>query len=809
MAAPRSSASDVFRYCVGAACVFLLATANGIAADLAGPSVATGNGVATGNDANALQEIVVTAERREENLNKVPISVAAFSRDTLDELHIQTVSDIASVVPGVVIPTPVSSSIAQTQVGIRGIFSGGNAPTTQFYIDETPVAIRQLNTAGSSGTPEPQIFDLDRVEVLRGPQGTLFGSSAMGGAIRFITPQPSVNDSSGFAKTDIGYTERGAPSYEVGAAYGAPIAAGTAGFRVSGWFQSAGGFNDMEDPYSGNILERNANSSESSVFRAAFTLIPTEGLTITPAVFIQHIHDDNPNTYWTDLLPNPENGAHVSGVTEQQPSNDDLRVSSLAVKYDFDGLSFRSDTSYLDREFNDIEDYTHATEFDFAGNPIIPGLSSFVNYENDIDFTHQWQQEFRLTSQDPGARLNWVTGAYYRHAVEGVEQLLPGDISSVTEACCQQTSLQLTGNPDYVLNGQVLNGYTNFQTTDVEEAVFGDITFSILPRLKADAGVRIAHSIVEHQTEIIAGPVDGTSYSSSVLPDETGTPVTPRISLTYQYTDQDMVYVSAAKGYRAGGGNGAEVESSRCDASVEAYGLKSASPTFGSDSLWSYEIGAKDSLFDRRLAIEASAYYIDWSNIQTTLGLPSCGLAFTANLGKAVSKGFDLQIAAIPLDGVKLSANVGYDDAYHPNAFFGAPSQGVAPLVNAAGDKLPNVLPWQASAHAEYSRDIGNVWSGARSYVRADYRWVSAAPTPNPDAAAYDDEVGLHQNPAYGVLNLRLGVLVQQLDLSAYVFNVTNSDPVLGYAHDNTNDPLFYASNIRPLTVGITAAYRF
>jgi hypothetical protein len=161
------------------------------------------------------------------------------------------------------------------------------------------------------------------------------------------------------------------------------------------------------------------------------------------------------------------------------------------------------------------------------------------------------------------------------------------------------------------------------------------------------------------------------------------------------------------------------------------------------------------------------------------------------------------------MDGVKLSANVGYDDAYHPNAFYGAPRHGVAPLLNAAGDKLSSVLPWQASAHAEYSRDISQIWNGARAYVRADYRWLSGAPERNPDVAGYDDEVGLHTNPAYAILNLRLGVLVQQLDLSAYVFNATRSNPVLGYAHDNTADPLFYASDIRPLTVGVTATYRF
>ncbi len=129
-------------------------------------------------------------------------SVTAFSQKTMDELHIQSFSDLASIVPGLVVSTPQSGVQGLTDVAIRGIFSGGNAPTTQFYIDETPGAIRRQDGAGPAGSPHPLIFDLDRVEMLRGPQGTLFGSSAMGGAIRYITPQPNLTDSSGYAKAD-------------------------------------------------------------------------------------------------------------------------------------------------------------------------------------------------------------------------------------------------------------------------------------------------------------------------------------------------------------------------------------------------------------------------------------------------------------------------------------------------------------------------------------------------------------------------------------------------------------------------------
>lgn len=760
---------------------------------------------------SGLEEILVTAQRRKEDLDKVPISVTAFSQKTMDDLHIENLTDLASIVPGLVLSTPVGGIQDLTDVAIRGIFSGGNAPTTQFYIDETPVAIRTLPAAGPAQSPHPLIFDLDRVEVLRGPQGTLFGASAMGGAIRYITPQPGLDDGSGYAKLDVSYTDRGAPSYETGVAYGAPIVSGTAGFRVSAWFASQGGFIDKENPLTGEILERNANSTDSYVIRPAFTWVPAEGLAITPALFMQHFHSDSSNSYWITELPRVETGAPVSGAIDE-PLNDDLNVWSLAITYDYPGVSLKSDTSYLDRSAAAINDFTHAAEFLYGGTPFVPGLPpSWHDYLNDRNYTHAKQQELRVSSRDPSARLLWVAGLYYRHAVQGVAQCLPGTLDPLTEAIAGENTLQFTGFPDYTEpDGQVCNAYTNFHTTDISEAGFGDITVAIARHLKADIGVRVEHAVVEHQSQVSAGPLDGLSYANQNLPDQVGNPVTPRAALSYQYTDEDMVYASAAKGYRPGGGNGATaIGNPLCTPSLRALGLSTVPTSYSSDSLWSYEIGAKDRLLDRRLAIEASAFLIDWRNIQTSVNLPSCAEMFTANRGRAISRGIDFQAAAIITDGLKLGAMVGYTDAYYPDAAFGAPVGGVTPLLNAAGDKLANVLPWSAAANVEYSRDISPLWGNARTYVRVEYRWLSAASALNPAAAGYDPQTSPYQNQAYGVLNLRLGVLHARLDASVYVDNATRSDPILGYAHDVIGDPMFYGTAIRPLAVGFTGYYRF
>ena len=213
------------------------------------------------------------------------------------------------------------------------------------------------------------------------------------------------------------------------------------------------------------------------------------------------------------------------------------------------------------------------------------------------------------------------------------------------------------------------------------------------------------------------------------------------------------------------------------------------------------------------MSFQTSVYYIDWSGIQTTVNLPSCGAFYTANRGKAISQGFDFQVAAVLMEGLKVSANVGYTDAYYPLAQFGATVDGVTPLLIGAGDKLPNVAPWSASAHADYSRDISPLWDSARSYFRLDYRWIDATPRGNPAIGNYDPTtggpIGNAPNQAYGMLNLRLGVVHGGVDISAYVNNVTNSDPILGLTHASVTDTLFSATAIRPRTMGLTGLYHF
>jgi iron complex outermembrane receptor protein len=765
-----------------------------------------------------LEEIVVTAQRREESLNKVPISVTALSQQTMDDLNIVTVSDLASIVPGLY-QTPVQAGSSQdfSTVVIRGIAGGNNAPTTQFYIDDTPIATRQVQLAGNSMSPQPLIFDLDRVEVLRGPQGTLFGASAEGGAIRYITPQPSLTTESGFAKADVNYVDRGGVGYEVGAAYGGPIVEGTLGFRVSAWYQATGGFVDQVDPATGQILKRNANTAGNYVIRPAFTFAPTDSLAITPAFYLQHTHSENPPGYWTNSLPNSDDGRLAMGWWGQ-PFTDNFSVSNLSVKYHTGNIEVASDTSFLDRYSDSFNDFTEYAGLYVTGNTSIPGVggvpANFHNYENDYTNTRAWQQDLRLTVQ--GSWVNWLTGLYYRRATQEVGQGL-SDISPLTEAFGYGSEAQwYPPLPNIVVNGQSLSGYTNFLTTDISEAIYTDLNVHPANRLKIDLGVRVEHQIVQDQSNFTAGVYEGAS--SAILPDVTANPVTPRASISYQLTDDDMVYTSAAKGFRPGGANPPVAGASACAPSLAALGLKTLPATFGADSLWSYEIGAKGLALDRRLQFEGSVYYTRWTNIQTVMPLPVCYNSFTGNTGLAVAQGADLEIHALLTKDWKLSLLAGYTRAYYPNTLFGAPAvdpvtglPGTQPtVIIPGGTDLHGVRRWDASATSEYSYDTSFLWAGSRSYIRGDYRYLSGWP-PNdlykdPSYPNYVPSVGTNPDAAYGLLNLRLGVKHGPLDASVYVTNVTNAHPELGFGYAGS---LNWATALTPRTVGLTGWYRF
>jgi iron complex outermembrane receptor protein len=414
--------------------------------------------------AGALEEIVVTATRREESISKVPISITALNQDALDQKGIRDFTDIVRFMPGVSIDQQGTNAIS-----IRGISSSGGAGTTGIYIDDTPIQMRALGF--NPDDTLPKTFDLDRVEVLRGPQGTLFGAGSEGGTVRYIMTQPSVTQTSTYARSEVAYTEYGQPSYEAGIAHGAPIVDGVLGFRASFWYRYDGGWIDRIDAATGQSVDNYANRANTDAARLALLYQPTDNVKITPSFMYQYKRQHDIGTYWP-AYSNPGNGQFNNATPERIPIPDQYYLPALKIEVDFAKVTFFSNSSYYSRNEQDSYQGTVYDLMFYSGagwpNALYPGAPAlgcgsasttptepcswypllngtgihmppgFAGYSTPNTMTNQqrvWTQEFRLQSNDPDSRWAWTAGAFWSLARElSIEQLNDPNINQLLSA---------------------------------------------------------------------------------------------------------------------------------------------------------------------------------------------------------------------------------------------------------------------------------------------------------------------------------------------------------------------------------------
>jgi outer membrane receptor protein involved in Fe transport len=743
-----------------------------------------------------LQEIVVTATKREEKLSKVPASITALSQAKMDVQGIKNVQDVVAVTPGLTFSNTGFNSSGNETIYIRGIVSKAGTPTTGVYIDETPIqAFGDVeNYLGSSF---PKVFDLERVEVLRGPQGTLFGGGAEGGVVRFITPQPSLTDYSAYVRTELSGTQGGDVSYEGGVALGGPIVDDKLGFRISGWERHDGGYTDRHEYTTGRFFS-NSDWSDSTVVHAALRFAPTDQLTITPSLFYQKVHTNDQSIYWPQLS-NPSNDQYIHGNAVASPSTDFFYLSSLNISYDFSDVKFTSVTSNFYRSGSIDYDGTNVAAYVFSGNPY-PTLPGVAYYDSSLAYTRQrvWTEEARLQSTDPESPLQWVAGVYYQRIHEGqgetpqdpyLDRFLGFDLGLVT--------------PDYGgpadSAGPVREGYILDQVAE-----FGNVDYKIVDDVTLTAGLRVVESVLNF-AYFSTGPFSaGTERNKGST---TETPVTPKFGVSWQQSPDTMLYFTVAKGYRVGGVN-VPVPLTYCGAALAAQGLSGTPPTYNSDHTWSYEVGAKGKLADGLIRYDASAYHIDWSNVQTLNQLP-CGFNFTENSGDAESNGFDLTIDARVYDSLTLGLALGYDDAYYSSTV----KSGGGILVQsgtAIGNPVSSDLisPWTVSFTAQYDLPFYREYA---PYIWAEYDFHSRNPGPfnslNPAATSYDPTIPA--DPATNLVKLRIGFEVSDVKVSLFVDNLLDSHPQLALQHPLFGSPVYSAQTFRPRTIGINAIYRY
>jgi outer membrane receptor protein involved in Fe transport len=778
--------------------------------------------------AGGLQEVVVTATRREENLSKVPISVMALTAENLDARGIKDFSEVARFTPGVNFDSSGTNNIA-----IRGIAGTGGAGTTGIYIDDTPIQMRAL--AFNPDEALPKSFDIERVEVLRGPQGTLFGAGSEGGTVRYITTQPSVSHTSVYARAEVATTDNGAPSYEGGFAVGGPLIDGKLGARITLWYRRDGGWVNDISPVTLEPVQSNANYVDNYLARLAFLWTPNDKWSLTPAIYYQDSKRNDINNFWP-LYSDPSAGKFINADPTQRRVPDKFYLASLKIQGDLGAAQFISNTSYYHRENQDgyegtlynlgfyqiyafLPPYPTGAAYpliDGNGIHLPAGATDYTSPSTVDNGQINLTQEFRLQSSDPNARLVWTTGLFFSENRQSyLEQIHDPKLSQLQNA--------LIGDPDivnvfgigYSADFPEDSYFLQTHAKDEQYAVFGEATFAATEKLRLTAGARLSKNKYSFDTYTGGPQLFGPSARGSG--DNSENSFTPKVSVQYQADPNNMFYATYAKGFRPGGANN-PLPYVACQQDFEAFGIANAPTTYNSDTVDSYEIGAKNNI-NNRIRIASSVYYIRWNNIQQVVVPPICQISFISNLGRAVSKGVDLELQASLTDSLLLNLAAGYNSARYTqdsklsdseptpivangNAIVGQTSesgygQATTPVTVAAG------LEYRFNAFAH------------ESFLRVDYtyegraKWPTAAQDPN--TLQYDPNNYVLPGTTY--TSIRAGMQFSQLSLAAFCDNLTNNHTITAYNWTidpgDGNSRLQRQYTFRPRTIGITAIYRW
>jgi iron complex outermembrane recepter protein len=709
-----------------------------------------------------LTEIIVTAQKRSESLLSVPAAVTSLSSADLARQGYVQLTDYAASVPGLNL---IASQPGQSVVIIRGVSTGFGASipaTTATYIDDVPYGSSTANAYGSIATLDLDPATLQRVEVLRGPQGTLYGASSMGGLIKYVTAPPSLTTYSGRVELDGSSIDGGGQGGGVSATFNGPLVNNLLGVSISAFDRRDPGY--IDDPHR-NV--KNVNSSQVDGGRFALLLQPTNKFSAELSVLTQD--SESPSTSNVDLNSNltPIYGKYQQ--VRYGNENWDFRnwLCSLTANYDFGWANLSSITGYSTR--NAIWDIDESLKLaGFAENALgIPNLGLF----DDVTLHNEkTTQEFRLASPDSD-RLEWMVGLYYTH-----EHSIKPEINQQPFSLTTGIPVPQSLDPDGIYNDILHDSYTEY-------AGYADLTFHLTSEFKILAGLRYSDD-----TEMSFTPFSGLLNGPPVVAigNSSSKPVTYLFSPSYNFDDRNMIYVRIATGFRPGGPTG--VLSNQITAG--------APETYRSDSLTNYEVGYKASYPDQRMTIEVSAYDIEWKNIQVLTEIN--GFQVTGNGAAARSRGAEIAWTWKPITGLSLSANAAYTDAYMTED---------APAISAkAGDELPDVPKFSANLAADYDFPVTTDVSG---FVGGNYQYLGAR--------VIDFVSGSPANyvrpdmPAYNTVNLRAGLSRGGLLGEFYVKNVGDSYGItrlVSEVRDGIDAP-WAAAVIPPRTFGLSISYKF
>jgi outer membrane receptor protein involved in Fe transport len=743
------------------------------------------NAADTPRDMQVLQEIIVTATKRSEKLQDVPISISAITSEDITSRGFTNYADYLNSVPGVYFQ---DLGAGHGTVRIRGISAseGGVPSTTATYFGETVTSV--LTNQG--GKPNLRLVDIDRVEVLRGPQGTLFGASALAGVVRVIPKAPNLQEfeaNVGVRGFNTAHSED--TSYHAEATVNIPLVTDKLALRVVGYQDDIAGFIDntfagqpeidwsaalgapdgtLVSPAIAPFTRRDVNSQDTWGVRGTLTWQATDRLSFELMHATQDVKIDSEE--FTDPAIGDYGQSRGLDVFDKGGNGERLDLNTLVVNYDWDAVSLISASSWT--EMKRFSDQDIAFLAQASGLPPLPwGL-------NDYSEGELFTQEVRLQSRGDQP-LQWTVGAYYLNQEAKFSQFVP-DFS------CPACLGQVVRGQNFELDAPLAKFYESEQ-----KSLFAQVSYDITDRWTLGVGARyleddITDFDISADGFLIRG---GTPGPTTPEPPQSGhvAELNPSAYVRFEPSDNATLYAQAAKGFRSGVVN--PLIADTCVDQAEALGAKEFTDP---DTLWNYEVGAKSQLADGRLAINGAVYRQKWEGVQLGVTL-ECGFSQVLNAGDATSDGAELELVAQPVDAWRFNVSVAFNNTEFDNV---VPESGFR-----SGDRLPEVPKVNGSAGVQYSFSLGSTWSG---FVRADYVHVGEVLVvfPAPDPA---DSVRVKQD-AFDTANLRLSFQRGPLGLDLFGNNLGDERGIV-----NTGQPSFGSrENItRPREVGVELRYSF
>lgn len=760
------------------------------------------------------QEIIVTATKRASTIQDLPFSVNAQTQADIERTGSTNLEDISRNVAGLSVQ---NLGPGQSQVAIRGVSAGqivrdqpGVKEQVGVYLDESVISL-------SLFTPDLDLFDLNRVETLRGPQGTLFGSGSVGGTIRYITNQPKLNEFEGVVEGNLNTVTDGDMGGHLKGAVNVPLN-DQAAVRIVGYHTEYGGFIDALKE--GGGIDKDVNSGDRSGARVALRFEPNDKIVITPRVIYQETNTDGFNRQESfNLFANPYTTTRPAVTFKDRQQfllldeafEDETLIVDATVEVALDGMDLTSVTSYTDRSIlvsRDASALTGSVSVDLGFDDADVSLPSNLRDNTDVN---QFTQEIRLASRNDGP-LQWLVGAFYSDTERDYSQRLPTPgYDDATDAALGGGTAAGSYKPPYGPDSP----YNSDLPYDLQQlAVFGEATYDINDQLSVTAGARY-YDFEEDRTFTSSGLFANDDEQRDTT-DSNG--VTPRVMLKYDQSDSVSFNAQISQGFRLGGVND-PLNVPLCTDEDEA--IFGGFQSYDDETLWNYEAGAKVSTGN--VTFNTAVFYTDIDDLQVTLDAGSCSSRISFNVPKAHTAGVEFEVTAQPTENLELSFAGSLIEAEFDSTVRDGDGDVIGGIED--GNRLASVPRFQLAAVATYSFPLNIAGTSSEGFVSASVQHMGDRYTQPSDqvsgagdfvsnlpfGGATGDEVtslDLQLND-YQVINLNGGVDFNEWSVLLYVTNLADENAELAFDRERGGRARLGTHTNQPRTIGVTTRFRF